>query len=31
MLATFDFPERSVGDDDDLVPELVVDCVRGYA
>ncbi|MHA3836839.1 glycoside hydrolase family 16 protein [Terrabacter sp. AAH1] len=31
MLATFDFPERSVGADDHLVPELVVDWVRGYA
>ncbi len=25
MLAVFDFPEWSVGDDDHLVPELVVD------
>ncbi len=25
MLAVFDFPDRSVGGDDDLVPELVVD------
>ncbi|WP_456845872.1 glycoside hydrolase family 16 protein [Cellulomonas sp. P5_C6] len=31
MLAVFDFPERSVGDDADLVPELVVDSLRGYA
>jgi beta-glucanase (GH16 family) len=30
MLAVFDFPEKSVGEDDDLVPELVVDHVRGY-
>ncbi len=30
MLAVFDFPDRSVGADDDLVPELVVDWVRGY-
>lgn len=30
MLAVFDFPERSVGDDDDAVPELVVDRLRGY-
>jgi hypothetical protein len=29
MLAVFDFPEWSVGDDDHLVPELVVDWVRG--
>jgi hypothetical protein len=30
MIAVFDFPDRSVGDDDDdqLVPELVVDVVR---
>ncbi|MEZ0448294.1 glycoside hydrolase family 16 protein [Cellulomonas sp. ICMP 17802] len=31
MLAVFDFPERSVGDDADAVPELVVDSLRGYA
>ena len=31
MLAVFDFPDRSVGGDDDLVPELVVDWVRGFA
>ena len=31
MLATFDFPDRSVGGDEGLVPELVVDWVRGYA
>jgi hypothetical protein len=30
MLAVFDFPERSVGDDTDAVPELVVDSLRGY-
>ena len=29
MLAVFDFPEWSVGDDDHLVPELVVDRVWG--
>ena len=29
MLAVFDFPEWSVGDDDHLVPELVVDSVLG--
>jgi hypothetical protein len=29
MLAVFDFPEWSTGDDDHLVPELVVDWVRG--
>ena len=29
MLAVFDFPEWSTGGDDDLVPELVVDWVRG--
>lgn len=31
MLAVFDFPGRSVGGDDDEVPELVVDSLRGYA
>ncbi|WP_456825850.1 glycoside hydrolase family 16 protein [Cellulomonas sp. P5_E12] len=31
MLAVFDFPERSVGDDGDAVPELVVDSVREHA
>jgi hypothetical protein len=31
MLAVFDFPDRSTGDDDHLVPELVVDALRGYA
>jgi beta-glucanase (GH16 family) len=30
MLAVFDFPERTTGSDADLVPELVVDWVRGY-
>ena len=30
MLAVFDFPDRSVGGDDHLVPELVVDWVRGF-
>jgi hypothetical protein len=30
MLAVFDFPERSTGDDADAVPELVVDHLRGY-
>ena len=30
MLAVFDFPERSNGADDDLVPEMVVDHLRGY-
>ncbi len=29
MLAAFDFPERSRGDDADAVPELIVDWVRG--
>jgi hypothetical protein len=29
MLAVFDFPEWSTGDDDHLVPELVVDWIRG--
>jgi len=31
MLAVFDFPDRSVGDDDDAVPELVVDSIREVA
>jgi hypothetical protein len=31
MLAVFDFPEWSTGDDNDAVPELVVDYLRGYA
>jgi hypothetical protein len=30
MIAVFDFPERSTGGDDDAVPELVVDYLRGY-
>jgi hypothetical protein len=29
MLAVFDFPEWSTGDDDDLVPRLVVDRIAG--
>ena len=29
MVAVFDFPEWSVGDDDHLVPELVVDRITG--
>jgi hypothetical protein len=29
MLAVFDFPSESVGDDDHLVPRLVVDRVAG--
>jgi hypothetical protein len=31
MLAVFDFPERSVGGDEHLVPELVVDRIGGDA
>jgi hypothetical protein len=31
MLAVFDFPERSVGGDEDAVPELVVDRIAGTA
>ncbi|WP_206186666.1 glycoside hydrolase family 16 protein [Williamsia sp. 1135] len=31
MFAVFDFPDRSDGNDDHLVPELVIDYVRGYA
>ncbi|WP_369140720.1 glycoside hydrolase family 16 protein [Modestobacter versicolor] len=31
MLAVFDFPERSTGDDTDAVPELVVDWIAGSA
>ena len=31
MLAVFDFPEWSTGDDAHLVPELVVDRISGYA
>jgi hypothetical protein len=30
MLAVFDFPDRSTGDDSEAIPELVVDCLRGY-
>ncbi len=30
MLAVFDFPEKSTGDDAHAVPALVVDHVRGY-
>ena len=30
MLAVFDFPERSLGGDDHLVPQLEVDWVRGH-
>jgi hypothetical protein len=30
MIAVFDFPERSTGDDSAAVPELVVDYLRGY-
>ncbi|PYE17982.1 glycosyl hydrolase family 16 [Williamsia limnetica] len=30
MLAVFDFPDRSNGQDDHLVPELIVDHLRGY-
>jgi len=30
MVAVFDFPERSTGEDDDAVPELVVDYLRGH-
>jgi hypothetical protein len=30
MIAVFDFPDRSTGDDDDAVPELIVDYLRGY-
>jgi hypothetical protein len=30
MLAVFDFPEKSTGDDADVVPELIVDYLRGY-
>ncbi len=31
MVAVFDFPDRSAGDDAELVPELVVDWLRGHA
>jgi hypothetical protein len=30
MLAVFDFPDRSLGDDDHLVPTFTVDHVRGW-
>jgi hypothetical protein len=30
MLAVFDFPAWSTGDDAEAVPSLVVDYVRGY-
>ncbi|MEV0796269.1 glycoside hydrolase family 16 protein [Kribbella sp. NPDC050281] len=30
MLAVFDFPDRSVGDDDALVPTFTVDHIRGW-
>jgi Glycosyl hydrolases family 16 len=30
MVAVFDFPEQSTGDDSDAVPSLVVDYLRGY-
>ena len=30
MVAVFDFPDWSTGDDADAVPELVVDHIRGY-
>jgi hypothetical protein len=30
LMAVFDFPEQSTGDDDDVVPELVVDHLRSY-
>ena len=29
MVAVFDFPERSTGDDNHLEPEFVVDWIRG--
>jgi hypothetical protein len=31
MLAVFDFPEESTGDDSAAVPCLIVDYLRGYA
>jgi hypothetical protein len=31
MLAVFDFPERSNGDDNHLVPQLVIDHLRGHS
>jgi hypothetical protein len=30
MIAVFDFPDRTTGDDTDAVPELIVDYIRGY-
>jgi hypothetical protein len=30
MIAVFDFPDQSTEDDDELVPELVIDWIRGY-
>jgi hypothetical protein len=30
MIAAFDFPDRSTGNDSDTVPELIVDYLRGY-
>jgi Glycosyl hydrolases family 16 len=30
MIAVFDFPERSTGNDSDAIPELIVDYIRGY-
>jgi beta-glucanase (GH16 family) len=30
MVAVFDFPDRSTGEDDAAVPELIVDYLRGY-
>jgi hypothetical protein len=30
MIAVFDFPDRSTGDDAGAVPELIVDYLRGY-
>jgi hypothetical protein len=30
MLAVFDFPERSVGDDAHLVPTFTIDYIRGW-
>jgi len=30
MIAVFDFPDRSTGDDADAVPQFVVDYLRGY-
>jgi hypothetical protein len=31
MIAVFDFPAKSNGADDEQVPALIVDYVRGYA